>query len=395
MADRLSLADAVADFFERLGCDRLFTVPGEAVLPVLTAAGRAGIELVPARHESGAGFAAIADSWLTGRPGVVVVNRSPGAANVGIAVDATRADPTPLVVVVGTSRRGQDRDTGYQSVDPAAQLGGGATVVTLDDPDTHERRLAQAEELLLAPVPATVLLVVPQDAWEDQPRPSADGPAASSPREDAALEAAGRVHEALGRARRPALVAGRLLRRSIDRRTVSPLLDRVARRAGLPVLLANKQQDLLDNTLDTYAGDLHQGTHPDTHARLRDADLVLFVGDLPGEVHVKGWYEGQPILTVHPEPAGPGEHLAADPAAVLAAAEANPDDLAAQSLAADIEVLSGQADKAYSRLVALVKRTSGDDRDAVRKHLLSLFSVAGPDDPAVAGARRQLASALF
>jgi putative thioredoxin len=45
--------------------------------------------------------------------------------------------------------------------------------------------------------------------------------------------------------------------------------------------------------------------------------------------------------------------------------------------------------------VGLIKRTSGDDRDAVRKHLVSLFSVAGPDDPAVAAARRALASALF
>jgi acetolactate synthase-1/2/3 large subunit len=167
-------------------------------------------------------------------------------------------------------------------------------------------------------VPKTVLFVVPQDAWEDEPRPSS-AVMASVADDGAAVEAARRVREALGRAHRPVLVAGRALRRSVDRHTVSPLLDRVARRAGLPVLLANKQQDLLDNTLGTYAGDLHQGTHPDTHARLRDADLVLFVGDLPGEVHVKGWYDGQPIVTVHPEPAGPGEQLAADPAAVLAA----------------------------------------------------------------------------
>ncbi|WP_436526867.1 tetratricopeptide repeat protein [Actinoplanes sp. HUAS TT8] len=84
-----------------------------------------------------------------------------------------------------------------------------------------------------------------------------------------------------------------------------------------------------------------------------------------------------------------------DPAAVLARADANPDDFEAQRLAADIEVLSGQAADAYARLIALVKRTSGEDRDVVRKHLLSLFSVAGPEDPAVAGARRALASALF
>jgi putative thioredoxin len=84
-----------------------------------------------------------------------------------------------------------------------------------------------------------------------------------------------------------------------------------------------------------------------------------------------------------------------DAGATMAKAAADPDDLEAQLLAADIEVLSGQAPEAYERLVTVVRRTSGDDRDAVRKHLLSLFSVAGPDDPAVASARRALAKALF
>jgi putative thioredoxin len=79
----------------------------------------------------------------------------------------------------------------------------------------------------------------------------------------------------------------------------------------------------------------------------------------------------------------------------LAKAAADPDDVAAQQLAADIEVLSGQAPEAYERLVAAVKRSSGEERDSVRKHLLSLFNVAGPDDPAVASARRALARALF
>ena len=84
-----------------------------------------------------------------------------------------------------------------------------------------------------------------------------------------------------------------------------------------------------------------------------------------------------------------------DAAAVLAKATADPDDLVSNRLAADIEVLSGQAPEAYERLVALVKRTTGDERDEVRKHLLGLFTVAGPDDPAVATARRALARALF
>jgi putative thioredoxin len=85
----------------------------------------------------------------------------------------------------------------------------------------------------------------------------------------------------------------------------------------------------------------------------------------------------------------------ADPQAAIAAADAAPDDIAAQLLAADVEVLSGTADQAYARLVDLVRRTSGAERDTVRSHLVSLFLVAGADDPAVATARRALASALF
>ena len=87
--------------------------------------------------------------------------------------------------------------------------------------------------------------------------------------------------------------------------------------------------------------------------------------------------------------------MGADPAKALADANANPDDLPAQLLAADVEVLSGDADKAYGRLVEVIRRTFGDERETVRKHLVSLFTVAGPDDPAVAGARRALASALY
>ncbi|MFD0822986.1 tetratricopeptide repeat protein, partial [Micromonospora zhanjiangensis] len=79
----------------------------------------------------------------------------------------------------------------------------------------------------------------------------------------------------------------------------------------------------------------------------------------------------------------------------LAAAEADPDDVRAQLLAADVEVLGGNAEQAYARLVGLVRRTTGDDRETVRQHLVSLFTIAGPDDPAVASARRALASALF
>ncbi|MEV4302354.1 tetratricopeptide repeat protein [Nonomuraea sp. NPDC049624] len=85
---------------------------------------------------------------------------------------------------------------------------------------------------------------------------------------------------------------------------------------------------------------------------------------------------------------------AADPADVQRRAQ-DPSDIEAQLLAADLEMLSGAVDEAFERVVAVVKRTSGDDRDRARKHLLGLFDALPSDDPSLAKARRALASALF
>jgi putative thioredoxin len=139
---------------------------------------------------------------------------------------------------------------------------------------------------------------------------------------------------------------------------------------------------------------------PAEDPRLDAADDAMMTGDLEA---AEAAY--RKILAESPADAAAESGLAqvelyrrvtgVDAGATMARAAADPDDLEAQQLAADIEVLSGQAPEAYARLVALIRRISGDDRDLVRKRLLSLFSVAGPDDPAVASARRALASALF
>ncbi|GAA2206122.1 tetratricopeptide repeat protein [Nonomuraea monospora] len=84
----------------------------------------------------------------------------------------------------------------------------------------------------------------------------------------------------------------------------------------------------------------------------------------------------------------------ADPADVQRRAQ-DPSDVEAQLLAADFEMLSGAVDEAFARVIALVKRTSGDDRDKARRHLLGLFEALPAEDPSLAKARRALASALF
>lgn len=83
------------------------------------------------------------------------------------------------------------------------------------------------------------------------------------------------------------------------------------------------------------------------------------------------------------------------PQDAVARADAAPGDLAAQLAAADIEVLDDAPDRAFERLLNVVRRTAGDARNAARERLVELFAVVGDDDPRVGAARRALSTALF
>src|SRR5699024_9389993 len=81
--------------------------------------------------------------------------------------------------------------------------------------------------------------------------------------------------------------------------------------------------------------------------------------------------------------------------AARAAAAQNPDDIDAQTLVADLDMLGGHVEDSFNRLVDLVRRTTGDERDRARNHLLGLFAAVGNEDARVVKGRQNLASALF
>jgi putative thioredoxin len=84
-----------------------------------------------------------------------------------------------------------------------------------------------------------------------------------------------------------------------------------------------------------------------------------------------------------------------DAEAVRRDAAANPDSVDAQAKVADIELATGQPEDAFNRLLGVMRRTSGEDRDKARLRLLDLFEIFGPDDPAVKKARGKLTALLF
>ena len=80
---------------------------------------------------------------------------------------------------------------------------------------------------------------------------------------------------------------------------------------------------------------------------------------------------------------------------VLVSAAAAPESVEAQVLAADVEMLTGRVDEAFSRIIEVIRQTTGDERTIARNHLLSLFALLDDADPRVAKARTALANALF
>jgi putative thioredoxin len=84
-----------------------------------------------------------------------------------------------------------------------------------------------------------------------------------------------------------------------------------------------------------------------------------------------------------------------DREATLAAATQNSDDLDMQLAAADVEMIAGQAEAAFARLLGMIKRLSGEERNRIRVRLLELFETLGNSDDRVLKARRDLMTALF
>lgn len=148
------------------------------------------------------------------------------------------------------------------------------------------------------------------------------------------------------------------------------------------------------------AEDVDEDGEPAADPRYAAAQDALGEGDIDGAVA-----EYQKLVDANPADAEAAAGLAmakllqrtqgVDLNAARAAAAERPDDVASQTMVADLDLLGGHVEDAFHRLVELVRRTAGDERNAAREHLITLFGAVGNEDPRVLKARQNLASALF
>lgn len=294
----------IVDALAAQGVERVFCIPGESYLAVIDALHDSAIHTVVCRQEGGAAMMAEAHGKLTGRPGVCMVTRGPGATNAASGVHVAQQDSTPLVLLVGQIARGVRGRDAFQEVDYGRLYGGMAKwVAEIDTADRVPEMISHAFHVACSGRPGPVVLALPEDMLVEEADVPIPGPAViAEPAATPATLAA--VAERLRVARAPMVIAGG------SRWTAEAAAD-LARFAGawrIPVTCSFRRQMLMDHLHPCYAGDLGLGVNPALVERLKAADVVLLLGGRLSEVPSQGYEvlsvpEAQAALIhVHPGP---------------------------------------------------------------------------------------------
>jgi acetolactate synthase-1/2/3 large subunit len=305
------------------GVDTAFCVPGESYIAVLDALRDAPIRLVVARHEAGAANMAEAYGKLTGRPGVCLVTRAPGATHAATGVYTAFQDSTPLILLVGQvplEHRGREA---FQELDYGDAFGAITKLaVEPEAPEQFPELAARAFEMALSGRAGPVVMSMPEDVLAAEAdvadaTPHAVVGASPSPEEVA------RVRELLSSAVRPLIVVGGggwSVRAAKDLRAF-------AEASAIPVATSFRRQDYIDNTSPSYAGVLTIGHDAALAARLRESDVLLVIGSRLGDIATRGYTTLEPpripqtLVHVHADPTELGRVYEPDLAIVATSPE--------------------------------------------------------------------------
>jgi acetolactate synthase-1/2/3 large subunit len=279
-------ADILVETLKLHRVDRVFCVPGESYLAVIDAMYDAPeIDVVTTRHEGGAGFMAVADAKMTGRPGVVMCSRGPGATNASIGIHVAQQDAVPVVMFVGqVAREDLGRDA-FQEVDYSQIFGKLAKwVVEVNEADKLAENVRRAFTVAQSGIPGPVIVSLPEDMLLDQTYSSALGPtviAQPKPNNDEIKEICDRLSEA----KRPVIIAGGQIGGADGREA----LRVVAESWNTPVAVSWRHQDLFNGDHPNFACHLAFNMPSVFKDTLNEADLIIAIGTRLGDVVTQGY----------------------------------------------------------------------------------------------------------
>lgn len=277
----------IVDALLAQGADTVFCVPGESYLDVLNAlhAQQDALRVVVCRHEGAAAFMAEAQGKLTGRPGICMVTRGPGATNASIGVHTAFQDSTPMILLIGQVGRDMIEREAFQEIDYRRMFGPFVKwVAQIDDVARIPEFMARACSVAMSGRPGPVVLALPEDMLTDSAFPVA-APRVEVPQAHPAPDAMLRLRDHLAAAKQPLLLLGGSGWSAAGREAI----ERFAVQNALPVACAFRRQDLFDNRHPQYVGEVGIGINPELARAVREADLLLAVGTRLGEIVTSGY----------------------------------------------------------------------------------------------------------
>ncbi len=296
----------VADALITHGVDTAFGVPGESYLGVLDGlySHRNDFRFVICRQEGGAAFMAESYAKLTGKPGVCLVTRGPGATNAAIGVHTAHQDSSPMILLVGQVGNDFVEREAFQELDYRRMFGPMTKwVAQIDDAARVPEYMAHAFQVATSGRPGPVVLALPEDMLSSVATVANAKPYRPVQAHPGAADMA-RVAELLAGAERPFVIAGGFG----WTRDAARQLREFAEANHLPVGCAFRFQDCFDNSHPNYAGDVGIGINPKLAARIKNADVVLCIGARLGEMTTSGYtlfdvpVPKQKLIHVHADP---------------------------------------------------------------------------------------------
>ena len=269
------------------GADTIFSVAGESYLALLDALYdvQNDVRLITCRKETGASNMAEAYGKLTGKPGICVVTRGPGACHASIGVHTAFQDSTPMILLIGDVPRHETERESFQEVDygfmyaPLAKW-----VVRIDQPRRIPELIARAFRTATSGRAGPVVVVLPEDMLSEicevpDTRPYEATHAHPGDGDMAKLRAL------LGAAARPVMIVGGS---GWSEEACRGIVEFAGANA-LPVCCSFRRQHIFDNDHPSYAGTLGFSATPALVQRIRDADLILTVGARLGSMTTQSY----------------------------------------------------------------------------------------------------------
>ena len=277
----------IAESLYRNKVKNIFCVPGESYLGALDALfdKKKSIKVINARHEAGAANMAESYGKITGKPGVALVTRGPGACHASVGVHIAFQDSTPMILIVGdVSRNVRDREA-FQEVDFKSFFGPiSKWVAEINDPDRVPEYMNRAFSLANSGRPGPVVLVTPEDMLTQitKVQSSSFRPIIESEMSSTGLNA---VTEKLENSKKPLFIIGGS---GWTNNSISSF-HKFINENNIPVTTSFRRQDLFDHKDENFVGSFGTSVSPKLISSVASSDLIIVLGARLGEMTTQGY----------------------------------------------------------------------------------------------------------